>query len=798
MAGMDDSSLEMLEFPKIREILAGYTSFSASRELALNLKPSVDPDIVSLLLQQSKEARRLLSLKPDFSIGGAHDVRETVRTAAKGKVLDPKTLVEVRDTLASVRIVRNSLQKLSEQVPALWHIASGMVEQPGIEKEIGRCITSTGEIAESASPKLTALRRQLKETRQRILDKLTAMGRSKHYQDLFQEPIVTEREGRYVVPVKAEFRKDVKGIVHDVSNTGATLFVEPWATVEMGNDLRQASIEEKQEVERILGSLSSMIGVKENVIHNSIGLLAEIDLATAKARYAERARAMEPDLAVPCSTATGAKNGGYTKLRLVGARHPLLKGTAVPLDVEIGSDFSVLIITGPNTGGKTVALKTIGLLTLMTQAGMPVPASEGSSIPVFDNVFADIGDQQSIEQTLSTFSWHVGNIIRIIRNSTGNSLVLLDELGISTDPGEGAALARSLLLHFRESGTMTVATTHYADLKAFAHVTPGLQNGSMDFDLATLLPTYHLTIGIPGGSNALSIASRLGLPAEIIDVAREMMDKGSLKMDDLLASLVGERDRYRALNDGLEKDKHALEDMKVQLEAEIKKVAEEERMLLRDTRDRLLEEAAELQREIHRAEAELRKARKKEAVERGRKMLAGIEERLSGEEWQVKHDRSGDTGETGAIQAIAPGDTVRLVDRELDGVVLSLADEGKQLDIQIGNTRVTVNIRDVQKIDSMGAAVSTGYLVSKSMAGLPGSRELDLRGKRAHDISGRLDRFLNDAFLAHFKEVRIVHGYATGTVRTVVREMLNGHPLVKSFRPGEKQEGGDGVTVVQL
>jgi DNA mismatch repair protein MutS2 len=796
---MDDSSLEMLEFPKIREILAGYTSFSASRELALNLKPSVDPGIVALLLQQSKEAQRLLSLKPDFSIGGAHDIRETVRTAAKGKALDPKTIIEVRDTIASIRIVRSNLQKLSEQVPALWHIASGMVEHPDIEKEIGRCITPAGEIAESASPKLAALRWQLKETRQRILDKLTAMGRSKHYQDLLQEPIVTEREGRYVVPVKAEFRKDVKGIVHDVSNTGATLFVEPWATVEMGNDLRQASIEEKQEVERILGSLSSMVGVKENAICGSIGLLAEIDLATAKARYAERARAVEPDLVVPGSTATGAKNGDRTALRLVRARHPLLKGTAVPLDVEIGSDFSVLIITGPNTGGKTVALKTMGLLTLMTQAGMPVPASEGSSIPVFDNVFADIGDQQSIEQTLSTFSWHVGNIIRIIRNSTRNSLVLLDELGISTDPGEGAALARSLLLHFRESGTMTVATTHYADLKAFAHVTPELQNGSMDFDPATLLPTYHLTIGIPGGSNALSIASRLGLPAEIIDVAREMMDKGSLKMDDLLASLVGERDRYRALNDGLEKDKRALEDMKSQLEAEIKKVAEEERTLLRDTRDMLLEEAAELQREIHRAEAELRKARKKESVERSRKVLAGIEEQLSGEGWQVKHDRQGDTGALGAVQAIAPGDTVRLVDRELEGLVLSLADEGKQMDIQIGNTRVTANIRDVEKIESVGTGmISTGHLVSKSMAGLPGSRELDLRGKRAHDISGRLDRFLNDAFLAHFKEVRIVHGYATGTVRTVVREMLNGHPLVKSFRPGEKEEGGDGVTIVQL
>lgn len=796
---LDKNSLEMLEFPRIREILAGYTSFSMSRDLAVSLEPSNDPVTVSLWLQQSAEARRLLSLKPEFSIGSAHDIREAVKVASKGKVLGTEVFLEIRDTLASIRVVRSNLKKLAEQVPALWDIAVRMAEYPEIEKEIERCITPAGEIAESASPRLAVLRRQLRESRQRILDKLNAMVKSKHYQGFFQEPIVTEREGRYVVPVKSEYRKDVKGIVHDVSNTAATLFVEPFSVIEAGNDLRKSAIAERQEIERILGDLSVAIGSKESGIRRNIELLAEIDLAVAKARYAEKARAIEPAIVVPDDNTDSQNKANDLILRLVNARHPLLKGKAVPLNVEIGSDFTILIITGPNTGGKTVALKTVGLLTLMTQAGMPIPAGEGSSIPVFDNVFADIGDQQSIEHTLSTFSWHIGNIIRIIQHSTRNSLILLDELGISTDPAEGAALARAILLHFLEQGIMAVATTHYADLKVFAHTTPGLQNGSVDFDPVTLLPTYHLTIGVPGGSNALSIASRLGLSEKIISIARQLTEEGSLKMDELLASLVMERDKFRTLNDGLEEEKQELHNARIRLESEIQKMVEEERALLRNTKEDLLEDAATLQKLIHEVETELRKARKKEAVERGKAALHTMNERLSGGKWQTRGGATGDDTAAGAPRQPAPGNMVRFVDRNLEGIVVSAADGGKQLDIQIGNTRVTVDASEVEIIDSVKAGtVPVGPVISKTLDSVPASREIDLRGRRAHEVSDLLDRFLNDAFLAHFKEVRVVHGYATGTVRTVVREMLNGHPLVKSFRPGDKNEGGDGVTMVQL
>ena len=357
----------------------------------------------------------------------------------------------------------------------------------------------------------------MREVRQEVLTHLQAIITSPRGRKIVQEPIITEREGRYVIPVKVESRRQIKGIVHDVSNTEATVFIEPWTTTDTQNELRQLVAEEKDEIERILRTLSAEAGAFEGEITRNIELIAEIDLALAKARYAREAKATEPIIvaAARSAKAEGAEPGGV--LRLVEARHPLLKKKAVPLSVEIGRDFSVLVITGPNTGGKTVALKTIGLLSLMAQAGLPIPAQAESRIPVFDGVYADIGDEQSIEQTLSTFSWHIGNIVHIINNATAQSLVLLDELGTNTDPGEGSALGRSILLHFLSQRTMAVATTHYTELKALAHATDGMENAALDVDPVTMAPTYHLTVGIPGGSNALATASRLGLPEEIVD-----------------------------------------------------------------------------------------------------------------------------------------------------------------------------------------------------------------------------------------------------------------------------------------
>jgi len=796
---VDEKSLEMLEFPKAREILAGFTSFSASRHLALNLQPSSNPTLISQLLRQSAEARRLLSLEPDFSITGALDVRESARMAARGKVLEPQFLLDIQATLAASRNLRTNLGKLAKELPLLWGIAEQIVELPSLEDEIGRSISAAGELLDSASTKLANLRHQLKDTQQQLLDRLESIIKSPRGRRCVQEAFIAEREGRYVIPLKAEFRKELKGIVHDVSNTGATVFVEPWSTVELGNDLRQLRIEEKLEVERILKALSAGVGANETEISRNVSLIAELDLELAKARYAQKANATEPIIEPDGGSNEDKVDSKAGVLRLVKARHPLLTGKAVPLSVEIGSDYSILVITGPNTGGKTVALKTIGLLTLMAQAGMPIPASEESCIPIFDDVFADIGDEQSIEQTLSTFGWHMGNIVRILRSSTEKGLVLLDELGTSTDPNEGVALARAILLHLLSRGTMVVATTHYSELKVFAHTTHGLRNASLDFDPVSLAPTYHLTMGIPGGSNALAIASQLGLSPDIIDSAREMMAKGAQDIEILLADLMSEKRGIENLRNGLEKEKEAAEGLRNHWENEVQRLQEQERNMLREGRDKLAEETAQLQREVRRATSELKKAKSQENIERAEKALAAIREQLKSMSSRIKARRSDVTGELAKASKIGVGDKVWLTDVNMWGTVLSVREGDGQIDVQVGHTRLRMNLDDAEKLKPpAGKVLPEPPTVRQKLSTRIPSLELDLRGKRADEVGPELDRYLDDASLASLSQVRIIHGFGTGTVRQIVRDILASHSLVKSFRPGERGEGGDGVTVVKL
>ena len=792
---MDTKSLEVLEFHRIREILSGFTSFSVSRELALALQPLTSYEQVSLLLGQSAEARSLLSLEPDFSTGELTDVRSEAEMASRGKLLDPQTLVQIERTLSSARQLRRNLVKLSDELPLLWNIASGIVELQQLEKHITGCLLPTGELLDSASPRLASVRLQLKQIRQHLLDRLESIIRSPRGQRIIQEPVVTEREGRYVIPIKVESRKEIRGIVHDVSNTGATVFVEPWATIELGNELRELTMEEKREIERLLKELSEEVGQHHQEISRNIALAAEIDLALAKARYASKNRAAEPTIVAPGEN-TGGPSGQTRMLRLVNARHPLLGNKAIPLTVEIGKDFSVLVITGPNTGGKTVAIKTIGLLSLMAQAGMPVPASPDSCIPLFDGIFADIGDEQSIEQTLSTFSWHIGNIIRIIRSATDMSLVLLDELGTSTDPAEGSALARSILLHFLSKSTMTVATTHYSDLKAFAHVTPGMQNASLDFDAITLAPTYHLTIGIPGGSNALVTASRLGLDSHIVTRAREMLSRGAQELESLLNDLTTEKNRVEALHRDLEKEKLVVAQRNAELETELRQLKARERTIIQESRDRVVREAAALQKEVRQAASQLRRQKTKETIEQTRRVLAEVQQQLRSEAWQVKTDRKAAESEAGIISV---GDTVWLKEANVAATVLSVSQETRQVEVQAGATRITLGLDGVEKrVPSAvpGAPWSKPLITEPPVRAV--SPELHLRGKRADEVEWVLDSYLDAACLASLNEVRIVHGSGTGTLRSIVRELLASHPLVKSFRPGGRGEGGDGVTIACL
>jgi len=787
---MDTNSLAMLEFPRVRERLADYTSFAAGRELALNLQPTSDIEWVKLLLRQSAEARRLLSVRPDFHISEAYDVRGDATRAEKGVSLDPLVLLRVMKTIAAARLARNGLSRLNNDLPALWGIVQDIAVLTATEAEIGRCLSPTGDVLDAASPHLADVRWRLKDTRRQLQDSLASIVKSRRGQEMLQEQLVTERNGRYVLPVRVESKRELKGIVHDVSNTGATVFIEPMETIEAGNELRQLEVEERQEVERILAALSALVGAAAEDIRLNIEILARLDLALAKALYAEKARAIEPEIV------TG-EHGSH--LRLVNARHPLLRGGAVPLSVEMGRDFTVLIISGPNAGGKTVALKTIGLLALMAQAGLPVPCADGTAMPVYDAVFADIGDEQSIEQTLSTFSAHISNLARIVKAATPHSLVLLDELGISTDPGEGAALAQATLAHFVEKGTAVVVTTHYSELKAFAHLNKGLRNASLDFDPVTLMPTYRLSVGIPGGSNALNIAARFGLPEHIVNHARSIMSKGSQEVEAMMVDLAAERKRLSEAQGFIEQDRVKAAGLSAHLENEIARVRENEREMLREIQDNLNREIAGLYRSIREAENELKKQANREKVERARRAL----ERITGEADERNRQLSQRLAalqqqESPAVE-ISVGDSVRLKDMDTVATVLSVNAGQGRLEAQVGDVKLTLRIDGVEKLDMPGpAAEGVERAVARPRTIRPASPELDLRGQRAEMVGSALDTYLNDAFMSGLPEVRIIHGYGTGAVRAEVREQLAVHKLVKSFRPGQQGEGGDGVTIALL
>ncbi len=795
---MGDRNLELLEFNKIREILAGFTSFSASRELALDLAPLPDEEDVRLRLRQSAEARRLLSLSPDFHIGEVVDIREMVKMAARGKVLDSKSLLEIQKTLAAAHRLKRHLMNLPHELPLLSGLAGDIVVVDQLEKDIDDCLSPNGDLLDTASPKLASVRRRIRGVRQELLTHLQAIVTSPRGRKIAQEPIVTERQGRYVIPVKVECRRQIKGIVHDVSNTEATVFIEPWTTTDTQNELRELVAAEKDEIERILKTLSAEAGAFESEISRNIELIAELDLALAKARYAREAKATEPIIvaAVRSARAEGHEPGGV--LKLVEARHPLLGKKAVPLSVEIGRDCSVLVITGPNTGGKTVALKTIGLLSLMALAGLPIPAQAESRIPLFDGVYADIGDEQSIEQTLSTFSWHIGNIVHIINNATAQSIVLLDELGTNTDPGEGSALGRAILLHFLSQRTMIVATTHYTELKALAHATDGMQNAALDVDPVTMAPTYHLTVGIPGGSNALATASRLGLPAEIVSRARNMLSKGAQKIEALLIHLVTEQKNVESLRHSLEKELNEAEQSDADLKNRLRQLEEERRRIIKQTRDQVVREAAELQMKIRGAAADLRKEKSREKLEQAKKTLAEAREKLDAEVWQARPAVEMEETEAGA-GPIASGDTVWLKEAGVPATVLSVFEERGLVEVQAGKVKMTLRLDGVEKrIPSTGVVKTGAALIRREMSKPGVSPELDLRGKRAEEVEPLLDDYLNEASLCSLSQVRIIHGIGTGTVRQIVREMLASHPLAASFRPGEQGEGGDGVTIVSM
>lgn len=797
---MDQKTIKTLEFPLIIEKLAGYAAFSASAEMARSLTPAASIKEANERLSHTTEARLLLSLKADVGVGGAHDIRPLVNLARRGGVLSETDLLDVSSTLISSRSLSRSFEKVSSKVPHLTEIARLFPPPAGIIEAISRCISDRGEVLDSASPKLNSIRSEIKISHSRLLSKLENMINDPRTQPILQEPIITQRNGRYVIPLRAEFKGRVKSIVHDQSSSGATLFVEPLAVVELNNRWHELQLEERDEIRRILAELSARVGNEAEAINGIVEALARFDFCLMCAKYAEDIHASEPIL----KTISPPPNEHHpgTTIKLYKARHPLLDPEkVVPIDVDLDEHTFSVIITGPNTGGKTVTLKTVGLMILMAQCGLHIPAQSGSELSYFDNVFADIGDEQSIEQSLSTFSGHITNIVRILDKARSKTLLLLDELGAGTDPQEGSALARAIMLYLVEKRIPSFIATHYPELKALAHATPGVVNASMEFNLKTLHPTYRLTIGIPGRSNALLIAKRLNLPEEILENARSMVDPTELKSDDLLNEIHFQREVARKARSAADRDRSLANNLRQELTLRLEQIEEERQAVLEKAREEAGQEIEAVRRELESLRKELMHTRQPlTEVEEIRNKIEVIEKQTAR---PVSKKTAPQPGDGPLIQV---GRKVKVRTLKMAGVITAV--DGDDIDVQVGNLRVKVKAGELTTVvDEPAAVVEKISAVKPVAAGAsapatpfhtsPGM-ELDLRGQRAEDALDRLDRYLADAYMSGMPFVRIIHGKGTGRLRQVIREALRESPHVKNFEEGGEKEGGEGVTIVHM
>ncbi len=805
---MDAKSIQVLELPKILERVSKFASFSASASLALALTPSTNLDEVRRWQQETSEARRLLAVKTDVSIGGARDVRAAAQLAARAGVLDAPTLLDIKSTLIAARTLRRLLGKLADSFPRLAFLAEGLVEIPGLIEAISNTLDERGEVLDSASPRLAEIRRDLKVAHGRLLQKLDRLVSDPRNAAYLQEAIITQRDGRYVIPLKSDFKGRIRGVVHDQSASGATVFVEPLATVELNNELRELQLAEQNEIRRILAELSAFIGEQAEPITFTVEALAKLDLAFAKAKYADSIRASEPilrDEGRRKREEGGGKDDNLQPrlIRFLAARHPLLNPeTVVPIDVEIGGEAGTraLVITGPNTGGKTVTLKTVGLLTLMAQCGLHLPAQAGSELSLFRNVFADIGDEQSIEQSLSTFSAHFTNIVRFLDQVDETCLIILDELGAGTDPGEGSALARAVLSYLLDMGATALVATHYPELKAYAQTKPGVKNASMEFDPETLRPTFHLTIGLPGRSNAFAIAARLGLNPTIIAEARTMVTETTLEAERLLEEIYRQRETVRAERERAEAARTKAEESERVLMRRLEDIEAERRKIIEAARRQAAREIEELREEMTRLKARL--ARAAAAAE----PLAEIESELERAEEKVAEPAAplSQTQPSAQKRAVRLGDTVKLKTLNSIGVVTALS--AAEVEVKVGRLRVRARLDEVE-LRGSGEATEDDRpqttvggqqsAVTKIKTESPGL-ELDIRGQTVEDALPQLEQYLDQAYLAELPWVRIIHGKGTGKLRQAVREHLRRHPQVKSVAGGTEAEGGEGVTVVWL
>lgn len=789
---MTERSLRVLEFLKIRTQLAQYCVSDMGKELCDKLTPDHRMMEVLRMQQETEEAHVLLTYLGDTPMIAFSDVRAQLHLSEIGSVLSPRALLDICATLRAARVARDALVTDRQNTPMLTANASRLSTFKAVEQSISDAILSEDEIADRASSELFAIRRKMRSCNERVRERLNSMIHNASFQKYLQEAIITMRADRYVLPVKQEYRGMVPGIVHDQSSTGATVFVEPMAVVEIGNELKQLISAEKAEIDRILRALSAQISPEAAAMADNLAILAQLDFAFAKAMLSRSMHACAP------------KINAEGRIRIIRGRHPLINpDKVVPLDIRLGEEFTSLIITGPNTGGKTVTLKTTGLFTLMAQAGLQVPAEYGTELAVFDDVFADIGDEQSIEQSLSTFSGHMKNIVTILENVTPKSLVLFDELGAGTDPTEGAALAQAILSTLLTMHTRCVATTHYSELKEYALTTENVENASVEFDVATLRPTYRLSIGIPGKSNAFEISRKLGLPEFVIGKAKELLSREQVRFEDVIAN--AEYHRQVA-----EKERQIAEAARQEMVA-IRNQAEAERQKLEEQRDKAIRKAKEeakrivdnARRESEQMISELRAMKKsggaqEHEIQRVKKKMEQAQEALAD-----KKDVGGEIP-----KSVKPGDMVHIASMDMDATVVTAADAKGYVQLKVGMMKMRAQISDLRTL------TSTQQMLKKEQKKLERKKsmreqrvdvmtravrqELDVRGMALDEAIPEVQKFIDDAMISSLGEVCIIHGNGMGILRSGISDCLRRHPCVSGFRLGRYGEGETGITIVTL
>lgn len=790
---MNSRTLRLLEYNRILEMLAELTGSPLTRELVYQLEPMTHLHAISDAQTETTEAVSVILYKGNIPVGEFPDIRPFLKMARKGRVLTMKELLQIRSALQIAREVKAFLTDDVPEIPTLMEIAELLEVVDALENDINRCILSEDEMADNASPALKRIRREIRNKNENIRSKLNKMVSTSSSQKFLQEAIVTMRNGRYVIPVKREYVNLFPGLVHDQSQSGSTLFIEPQSVVNMNNELRELGMEEQAEITRILQAFTGRVAEHYHGLNNNQKLLLELDFISAKGKLSVKMGAFEPRI----------NTEGILDIRQ--GRHPLIpEDKVVPINVSLGKEWKTLLITGPNTGGKTVTLKTIGLFILMMQSGLHVPCSEHSELPVLDEVFGDIGDEQSIEQSLSTFSAHMKNIIDIFHSVNERSLVLLDELGSGTDPAEGAALGIAELEELRKRGALVVATTHYTELKKYALSTPEVENASMEFDVETLSPTYKLRVGLPGKSNAFEISRKLGMKEDILTRAEELLGDNELNFEDAVTRVEDERKEAERITAEAKRLQEEAEEKYREAEERLQKVEEEKKKILDNARKQARSIVQDTENTVETIREELKHMK---TESKGHQVNKVAESRRKLREMEKKHQEKEKKPKNSERKVLSPdqlkvGTRVKVLTLNQNGEVVSLPDNRGNLMVQIGALKTSVNLKNLMLIESEKAGnkerKKRQYSQIKTRKTQTVAMSINLIGKNLDDARMEMEKYLDDAYLAGLKSVTIVHGRGEGILKNGLRDALKHNRSVKSFRSAPYNQGGEGATVVEL